>query len=174
MAREMIVVSYDRVWPDLYKKEKEILESVFEKIILDMHHFGSTSITGMCAKPIIVMIVVENIDLIDSYNRIMIEKGYIPRGENGITGRRYFVKLTPDNSGNHTHHIHIYQKGNHHITDELMFRDYLSVDYEGFIEYERVKKEASQKYRYLPQKYNDAKYNCVTKIMGKARKYYEI
>lgn len=42
MAREMIVVSYDRVWPDLYKKE--ILESVFEKIILDMHHFGSTSI----------------------------------------------------------------------------------------------------------------------------------
>ena len=44
MAREMIVVSYDRVWPDLYKKEKEILESVFEKIILDMHHFGSTSI----------------------------------------------------------------------------------------------------------------------------------
>lgn len=173
MAREMTVVPYNEVWVDLYKIEKELLESIFGELIIDIQHFGSTSIKGMSAKPIIdIMIVVENINQVDNYNELMIEKGYNPRGENGIEGRRYFVKFAPDNSGNHTHHIHIYQKENTHITDELMFRDYLRVDLESFKEYEQVKLGASLKHRYSPRDYVDAKYNCVMKIMEKARQHY--
>lgn len=173
MAREIKVVPYHYIWPELYKREKTILESIFGKLILDIHHFGSTSIKGMSAKPIIdIMVIVENIDLIDNYNELMIEKGYIPRGENGINERRYFIKLNPDNSGNHTCHIHIYQKGNQHITDELMFRDYLEVDAESFKEYEKIKIKAARHYRHSPRAYVDAKCNCIKKIMEKARQYY--
>jgi GrpB-like predicted nucleotidyltransferase (UPF0157 family) len=126
MAREMIVVPYDDMWLEMYEKEKNILSDIFGNIIIDIQHFGSTSIKGLSAKPIIdILIVINDINHIDEYNHIMEGSGYSVRGENGIEGRRYFIKFTPDNSGNHTHHIHIYQKGNPHISDELMFRDYL-------------------------------------------------
>lgn len=174
MAREMIVVPYDAVWPEMYEKEKNILMSIFGDLIMDIQHFGSTSIKGICAKPIIdIMIVVDHINKVDEYNPAMENHGYSVRGENGTEGHRYFVRLTPDNSGNHTHHIHVYEKGNYHIADELMFRDYLSINKEAFEEYERVKKEASLKFRHRPLEYVEAKTDCIMDILEKARAYYK-
>lgn len=174
MAREMVVVPYDDMWVEIYEKEKDILLDIFRDIIVDIQHFGSTSIKGLSAKPIIdIMIVVDDITQIDNYNHVMEDYGYRVRGENGIEGRRYFVKLSSDNSGNHTHHIHIYQKGNPHISDELIFRDYLRIDNEAFKEYERIKMETSLKFRYSPQKYVDAKHDCIMSIIEKAKSYYK-
>ena len=139
----------------------------------NIHHFGSTSIKGMAAKPIIdIMIVADNLRLIDDCNDAMEAHGYVAKGENGIPGRRYFVKLHPDKSGNHTHHVHKYQTGNQHITDELMFRDYLRIDPAAFAKYAHVKKEAALAYRHDPQAYTGAKSACVTEIMEKARSYF--
>lgn len=175
IAREMIVVPYDSRWPEIYEVEKKILLDVFGELIVDIQHFGSTAIKGMSAKPIIdIMIVVDDINEIDKYNCSMERYKYSVRGENGIIGRRYFVKLNQDNSGNHTHHVHIYQKGNAHITDELVFRDYLRIDNKAFAEYEKVKKEAALKYRYSPQEYVDAKHECVMRITDKAKMYFQI
>lgn len=174
MEREMIVVPYDDVWLEMYEKEKNIMLDILDNIIIDIQHFGSTSIKGLSAKPIIdIMVVVNDINHIDEYNHIMESNGYSVRGENGIEGRRYFVKFTQDNSGNHTHHIHIYQKGNPHISDELMFRDYLRINNEALKEYERVKIAASLKFRYSPKEYVNAKYDCVMSIMDKAKSYYK-
>jgi GrpB-like predicted nucleotidyltransferase (UPF0157 family) len=174
MPREMVVVPYNDMWSVMYEKEKNILLDILGNLIIDIQHFGSTSIKGLSAKPIIdIMIVVNDINQIDEYNHVMEGHGYSVRGECGIEGRRYFVKLCPDNSGNHTHHIHIYQKGNPHISDELMFRDYLRIDNEAFKEYERIKIEASLKFRYSPREYVDAKYDCIMSIMDKADSYYK-
>ncbi|RII35495.1 GrpB family protein [Clostridium chromiireducens] len=174
MVREMVIVPYDDMWPDIYIKERNILLNIFGNLIIDVQHFGSTSIKGLSAKPIIDIIIVANdISQIDEYNQVMEDYGYSVRGENGIEGRRYFVKLSPDNSRNHTHHIHIYQKGNQHIFDELMFRDYLRIDNEAFKEYERIKIEASLKFRYSPREYVNAKDDCIMSIMDKANLYYK-
>lgn len=174
MAREMVVVPHDDNWAEMYEIEKNILLDILGNIIIDIQHFGSTSIKGLSAKPIIdIMIVVNDISQIDEYNQVMEDYGFSVRGENGIEGRRYFVKFSTDNSGNHTHHIHIYQKGNPHIYDELMFRDYLRIDNEALKEYERIKIEASLKYRYSPTEYVAAKYDCIMSIMNKANLYYK-
>lgn len=174
MAREMIVVPFDDAWLEMYEKEKNFLLNIMGNIIVDIQHFGSTSIKGLSAKPIIdIMIVVNDINVVDEYNNIMEGSGYNAMGENGIEGRRYFVKFTEDNSGNHTHHIHIYQKGNSHIYDELMFRDYLRIDNEALKEYEKVKIQASSKFRYSPEKYVNAKYDCIMSIMDRAKLYYK-
>ena len=127
----------------------------------------------MWAKPIIdIMIVVDNIETVDAFNKKMVMNGYNAKGENGIPVRRYFQKLSPDNSGNHTHHVHVYQKGNPHISDELMFRDYLRIDREAFREYLDVKKAASNQYRTSPIEYQDAKAPCIMSILGKAKAYF--
>lgn len=173
MAREMVVVPYDKTWPEIYEKEKSILLNIFGDIILDIQHFGSTSIEGISAKPIIdIMVVVDDISKVDAYNSLMETSGYSVRGENGIAERRYFVKLNPDQSGNHTHHIHVYQEGNQHVGDELMFRDFLRINNEAFEEYEKVKVEAAIKFRHNPWEYVDAKYECVMGIMERAKRYY--
>jgi GrpB-like predicted nucleotidyltransferase (UPF0157 family) len=173
MIREMIVVPYDDRWIEMYEKEKKILLNILNDLIIDIQHFGSTSIKGLSAKPIIdIMIIVDDINKIDAYNDVMESHGYSVKGENGIIGRRYFVKLSPDNSGNHTYHIHVYERGNQHITDELMFRDYLRIDNEALKEYEKIKVEASLKFRFNPKEYTDAKHDCVMRIMDKAKSYF--
>jgi len=172
----MIVVPYDANWPALYEKERAVLVDVFGGLIIDIQHFGSTAVPGLSAKPIIdVMVVVTQIELVDAYSDEMIRNGYSPRGENGIPGRRYFVRLKEEstrrgNGENHAAHIHIYGPGNPHTADELLFRDFLRMNREAFEKYEAVKLEAAARYRFLPRKYVDAKCDCVMEIMERARK----
>lgn len=126
----------------------------------------------MSAKPIIdIMVLVNNIEQIYSYDELMNANGYVPRGENGIPQRRYFVRYGAD-AVNHMTHVHIYEKGNPHVADELMFRDFLAVDRESFQQYEKTKLDAAEKYRFSPNEYVDAKTDCVKSIMEKAKEYY--
>ncbi len=173
MAREMNVVPYDAGWPALYEREKNALMGILGELVLDIQHFGSTSIDGMAAKPTIdVMVVVGAIAPVDVYGEAMAASGYIARGEQGIHGRRYFVRLKEDGE-NHAAHVHIYEKGNPHIADELLFRDFLRADREAFAEYENVKRVASEKHRHSPGEYQDAKAGFVKGIMEKAKQRFD-
>lgn len=173
MPREMSVVPYNDLWAEMYQREKILLSSIFGNLIIDIQHFGSTAVKGLSAKPIIdIMIVVNDIVQIEEFISTMQQYAYIARGENGIVGRRYFVKLDPENCDIHTHHLHIYQNGNSHISDELMFRDYLRINNKALKEYEKVKINASLKFTYSPREYSDAKTDCVLRIMDKAKAYF--
>lgn len=172
MKREMTIVPYNSEWNKQYKEIQALLSEIFKDIVVDMQHFGSTAIEGMPAKPIIdVMAIVKDISKVDEYNAKMMEAGYVPRGENGITGRRYFQKFAPDGI-NHMEHIHCYEPNNPHVSDELMFRDYLKINQAAFEKYKRVKLEASEKYRFSPAEYTEYKSQCVNEILAEARIYY--
>jgi GrpB-like predicted nucleotidyltransferase (UPF0157 family) len=168
----MLVISYDINWVNQFEKIKLELTKIFGDLSTDIQHFGSTAIIGMCAKPIIdVMVIVNDITKVDILNEKMKQAGYIPKGENGISGRRYFQMF--DNDGiNHTQHIHCYEKDNQNAIHELMFRDYLLVDNEAFHTYKAIKIEASHKYRFSPQEYTEYKSACVNEIMKKAKLYF--
>lgn len=172
MKREMIVVPYNNEWNERYKEIHSVLATILSEIVLDIQHFGSTAINGMPSKPIIdVMVIVTDITKVDKYNADMITAGYVPKGENGIIGRRYFQKFASDGI-NHIEHIHCYESNNPHAVDELMFRDYLRINKEAFELYKQVKIEAAEKYRYSPGEYTDYKAQCVNAILENARKYY--
>ena len=62
MEKTVNVVEYDENWVNLFNIEKEILSNVFSEILIRIEHFGSTSIHGMAAKPIIdIFVFVDNI-----------------------------------------------------------------------------------------------------------------
>jgi len=173
MAREMNVVPYDPSWPALFAQEKAVLKSILGEMIVDVQHFGSTAIPGMSAKPTIdVMVLVRNIETVDAYNSAMTQAGYFTKGENGIPGRRAFTRLK-DDGDNHFSHVHIYEPSNPHVTDELMFRDYLRMNSEAFRQYEAMKLAASARYRFSPKEYTDAKTDCIMEIMAKAKNFYQ-
>jgi len=172
MKREMLIVTYDNNWINQFEKIKIELSLIFGNLATDIQHFGSTSIIGMSAKPIIdVMVIVKDVTKVDELVERMKEAGYIPKGEHGISGRRFF-KMLADDGVNHTQHIHCYEKDNQHVVDELMFRDYLKIDKESFVCYKTIKMEASQKFRFSPLEYTEYKTNCVNDIMKKAKLHF--
>ncbi|CAM3712232.1 GrpB family protein [Cohnella lubricantis] len=113
---------YNEQWAVLFQEEADFLKTIFEDEMIRFEHFGSTSVPGMRAKPVIDMMgIVKDIRNVDRYNERMRELGYDVAGEWGIPGRRLLRK----GGDERTHHIHFYQTGNPHIDRHLVMRDYL-------------------------------------------------
>lgn len=63
----------------------QLLKAIFGDEIISFEHFGSTSILGMKAKPVIdMMCIVNDIERIDKYNEQMKSLEYDVAGEWGI------------------------------------------------------------------------------------------
>ncbi|GAA3347787.1 hypothetical protein GCM10017717_22800 [Deinococcus persicinus] len=103
--RKLVVSLYNEQWIQLFMEEAEKLNFIFKNEIIDIYHIGSTSVPGLKSKPIIdILPVVKDIHHVDNFNLEMQKIGYVAKGENGITQRRYFQK----GGDNRTHHVHFY------------------------------------------------------------------
>ena len=62
------LVEYDSSWPELFEQESNRIHSVLGSKALQIEHVGSTSIPGLCAKPIIdiLLVVKDSADVISS------------------------------------------------------------------------------------------------------------
>jgi GrpB-like predicted nucleotidyltransferase (UPF0157 family) len=149
--RKVEVVPYCGSWSISFQEEKQHLAAVFGASAA-IHHIGSTSIPGMSAKPIIdILAEADNAGLFDEAAAKLQEWGYIAKGENGIPGRRYFVRFTE--AGERLIHLHGYPKGHPEIGRHLLFRDYLRKHPEEADLYSRTKLEAARKYPYDIESY---------------------
>nr|WP_233275094.1 GrpB family protein [Streptococcus marimammalium] len=82
--REMFLSPYNPNWVRQFEKIKVNLINLLSNQIIDVHHFGSTAVIGMSAKPIIdVLVIVDKIEAIDFYNKQLKQLGYVAKGENG-------------------------------------------------------------------------------------------
>lgn len=171
MAREVIIEPYNENWITKFEIEKQMLAGVFGPDALDIQHFGSTSIPGLAAKPVIdILVTVRKIEEVDALNDSMRTIGYTPFGEYGIPGRRYFQKTLPDNPDVHTHHVHVYQSGNPKIEDELLFRDYLRKNATARRAYQDLKYRLAQQFRLSPSDYCDGKEELIQRLNLEAKK----
>ncbi|SFL36155.1 GrpB domain, predicted nucleotidyltransferase, UPF0157 family [Gracilibacillus orientalis] len=154
----------------MFKIEVEKLQTIFGKEIEDIHHIGSTSVPGIKAKPIIdIMPIVRDIRNVDKYNKAMQELGYNPKGENGISGRRYFQK----GGDNRTHHVHIYQLGSSEIKRHLAFRGYLISHPDEKQRYGDLKSKLAQQFPYDMESYINGKESMATEIESRALEWYK-
>jgi GrpB-like predicted nucleotidyltransferase (UPF0157 family) len=163
--RKVEVCPYNEEWPNMFRKEEKLLRSIYGSQIVSIHHFGSTSIKGLKAKPIIdIMPVVKEINEVDQFDDHMKANGYEPRGEYGIAGRRYFQK----GGESRTHHVHIYQQGDKQIKRHLAFRDYLRIHSEQRNKYGNLKEILSQQFPYDIASYIKGKEQLVSELEKKA------
>jgi len=165
--RKVTVSAYQPSWQKNYELEAAQLSNIFGEELVEIHHIGSTSIPGMDAKPIIdILLVVHDIQKIDTYNKKLQHTGYIPKGEYGIPGRRFFIK---GDELHHTHHIHVFQKGNADITRHIKFRDYLITHPEEAREYARLKHELAIRHHLDIESYQAGKEAFIKQIDQKAK-----
>lgn len=45
------IVDYDPTWPALFEREKIRILDLIGDLVEEIHHVGSTSVLGLCAKP---------------------------------------------------------------------------------------------------------------------------
>lgn len=159
--RKVHVVEYQANWKDAFEQEAAAIRNVFESLVLDVHHIGSTAVPGLAAKPIIdVLPVVTAIESVDAFNPQMEALGYEPRGENGLPGRRYFQK----GGDERTHHVHIFESGNPEIERHIMFRDYLVAHPEEALRYGKLKKQLADQFREDVASYIEGKHSFVVEL----------
>ena len=162
MPRILQITPYNPRWPDLFRQEARQIFKVLSGQIILIHHIGSTAIAGIKAKPIIdFLIEVHQIESVDAYSKAMITLGYDPRGENGIHGRRYFVKGTAEV---HSHHLHVFQVSHPDVARHLDFRDYLRTYPDQAQTYSQLKEMLASKYHNDPVAYTDGKTKFIREI----------
>ena len=158
------LTAYTARWQMLFELEVQFLKAIFGDNIQSFEHFGSTSIPGMKAKPVIdMMCIVDDIEKVDTYNEQMASLGYDVGGDWGIEGRRLFRK----GGDNRTHHIHFYQFDNPHIERHLAFREYLLANPDEAARYSEFKEELANQYD-STRDYSPAKKAFVSQMEKKA------
>lgn len=163
--RRVNVSPYSEEWPVLFAEESGQIKRILGEELVEIHHFGSTSVPGLAAKSIIDMLsVVKDIELVDRFNAELQIFGYEGKGENGIPGRRYFQK----GGDERTHHLHIYQIGSPEIGRHLVFRDFLRAHPDAAEEYGELKLRLAKQFPYDIDSYINGKEGLATDIQGQA------
>ena len=136
--RVIEIVDYDPNWNKIFETEKAKLIKAVGSNAVKIEHIGSTSVVGLSAKPVIdILVEVSNLIDLDSANKNIVALGYIVKGENGISGRRYFQK-----GGNQrSHHVHAFQTSDIHLLRHRAFKEYLIAHPIIASEYGKIKKE---------------------------------
>lgn len=140
--RRITVVPYDPAWQEAFHLEAERLSELLGAEVVAIHHIGSTAVPGLAAKPIIdILVEVRCIAVVDELTPLFAARGYLPKGENGIPGRRYFIKGSEEVR---SHHLHIFEVGSTEIARHLALRDYLRAHPEEAARYGALKMELAQ------------------------------
>lgn len=175
---EVDVVPYDPVWPALFLREKQHLMACLPNhIIQRIEHFGSTAVPGLCAKPVIDMLVeVTSLTMTRQHIVPILEaQGYDyfwrpTWGDDTPPFYAWFIKR--DNQGKRTHHIHMVE-GDFEHWDRLLFRDYLIEHPDVALEYAHLKQHLSRDHKNDRVAYTLAKTDFIKKITLKAKKLYD-
>jgi GrpB-like predicted nucleotidyltransferase (UPF0157 family) len=140
----IVVVEYDKKWPDDFLKIKSELQKAIT-VTSNIQHVGSTSIPGMKAKPIIdIDVGLENRGDFEMVKSELASIGYLHEGDRGITGREAFGRSgTVHNEilDNIDHHLYVCAIDNEEYKRHILFRDYLRSHTEARDRYNQIKEE---------------------------------
>lgn len=158
------VVDYNPDWPAWFEQESERLGQVLGDDAIEIEHVGSTSVPGLCAKPIIdILVAVESFAPLEEYKRRLEPLGYFHHSHDADSDRLFFWKGTP-----RTHHLHIVEYATWEHQRHIIFRDYLRRHAAVAREYEKVKRELVTVFAADRPAYTRGKTAFIKNIMARA------
>lgn len=161
-------VPHDPDWAAEFDREADALRGALGDTMLRIEHIGSTSISGIHAKPIIdILIEAYGLDRVDDAAGVFRSLGYEAMGEYGIAGRRYFRKSS---GARRTHHVHVFASGHPAIARHLVFRDYLRAHPEIARAYSGLKRNLADQ-GLSGEAYQDAKADWIARSIDDAERW---
>lgn len=161
------LVDYDPTWPMRYQEMAvRLREALGPDIALRIEHFGSTSIPGMPAKPVIDILV--EVPSFDEARRRTLPYFNRPECEYwSYSGHMTFI-LRDEITGPRTHHIHMAPAG-HDLWKGLAFRDYLRTHPGDASRYASLKHTLASQHSSDREAYTSAKSEFIQEIAGKIK-----
>lgn len=147
------IVEYDPAWPTAYRVERERLAPLLPAGVR-LHHFGSTAVPGLAAKPVIDMIAL--VDDLDAPIPALVQRGgyqYPPAFNATLLHRRFLCYPTV---AHRTHHLHVVDEPGE-LERRLRFRDRLRADPVLAGEYVALKRALAERYKEDREGYTEAK-----------------
>lgn len=158
---QIFLVDWDKEWEILFDREKQKIFELFKNDNIEVHHIGSTSVKNLKAKPILdIAIEIDSFSDINKYIDRLKQLDYISIGNDILPDRYYFIKENP-----RTHQIHLFEKGNLYLEQQLKFRDILRTDSTIKNEYESLKLKLAAANTNDKHKYADLKTDFITNIL---------
>ena len=170
----VILSEYNPSWPEWFAEEKANMERLIgAENIARIHHYGSTSMPGLLAKPTVdILLEIKETADINSLITALPAPEYICLCGAELTTptpppHLMFLKgYLPDGFADKVYHIHVVYPGNH---DELRFRDYLIAHHETAAEYTELKRGLFQKFEHGRDGYTEAKGAFIKDVVIKAK-----
>ena len=157
----------DTTWPKRASDEIALLVEATPGL-MTIHHIGSTSVSGLPAKPIIDLVpVFENSKAQMNAKSVFEALGYEWVGEYGLPGRSY-ARKTDRNTGTRLVHAHGYVQGHRDIARHLAFRDALRVNASLRAAYTSVKASCAARHPEGGAAYGECKSDWINKAEARA------
>ena len=162
----LVIEPYDPSWPSKFVEEREAINQAMGQLVEgSIEHIGSTAVQGLAAKPVIdIMAGVRT--LADS------RAAFDPLANLGYLYAPYKPELMhwfcKPSEAHRTHHLHLVEYLSPRWLAVIGFRDYLRSHPDAAKEYESLKRELAQRFRFDREAYTEAKSTFVGRIVSLA------
>ena len=162
LSGKVVLEEYDAAWKGIFEEEKEKIGRALGRNGIVTEHVGSTSVPGLCAKPVIdILLIVRDSSDENAYVSQLERVGYTMRiREPEWFRHRMLKKHNPEVN------LHVFSYGCSEAKRMLDFRDWLRTNEGDRMLYGNTKKALVQReWQYL-QDYADAKSEVVREIFS--------
>jgi GrpB-like predicted nucleotidyltransferase (UPF0157 family) len=150
----------DPRWPELVAAEIERIRPAIDPHVMAIEHFGSTSITGIKAKPILdILVGLRRFEDGEKLVRPLVSLGYDYVGSDMVPEDHLFGLGQA-----RTVLLHCVVHGGYHWTRNLRFRDALRADAAPSAEYEALKVRLAEEFADSRSGYTAAKQSFIDRI----------
>ncbi|KKW17143.1 MAG: hypothetical protein UY58_C0010G0005 [Candidatus Magasanikbacteria bacterium GW2011_GWA2_50_22] len=162
---KVILSGYNKEWPRLFRAERKLLKAKLGELAAAISHIGSTAVPGLCAKPILdIMLAVPSVEKAEKSTSHFERCGYQvkPREEDPVLGRLFFSK---DIDGLRCFHLHVTEAGSTFCKGHLRFRNILRKDPKAALAYARLKFRLSKRFPNDRNAYIDGKAKFISDVL---------
>jgi GrpB-like predicted nucleotidyltransferase (UPF0157 family) len=163
----VVLVDYDPAWPALFERERAHIAPAVAAFAVAIEHVGSTAVPGLCAKPIVDMLLtVERFGPPAEYIPALAPLGYDFRDDPANVDRHAFgVRDALGRRPVPGYNVHIEQHGGHGPRQFLAFRDYLRAHPDTAREYCALKRALAVAHGSDRDAYTEAKTDFVRTVL---------
>ncbi|MEA0563327.1 MULTISPECIES: GrpB family protein [Lysinibacillus] len=171
MSDPILILPYTDEWAKEFHSIGSRLREALGDNALRIDHIGSTSITGLAAKPVIdIQLSVASFTPLEAFKGPLECLDFIYRANNPDKSKRYFREAP----GHRRVHIHVRQAGSWAEQLALLFRDFLRCHPDYCRRYEQVKCEFAEKYINNRQLYTNSKEAIIWEILKQANQWSQL
>lgn len=163
---ELRVVAYQDTWPSQYAQVEAELRSAFPAPNFVLEHIGSTSVPGLCAKPVLdIALGVDALQDVEARTSALASLGFVyrPEHERQIPDRRYFVR--PEGIAPRVH-LHSVLLGGALWLQHLRFRDALRENDALMQSYGALKRQLAALHASNKTAYTEAKAPFIERVLA--------